>query len=171
VPLLRLISCLALACACAGPGAVVAPRSSASPLLGGNLPELRRRTLAGAAFSSEAQRGRLVVVKFFAKYCVPCQRTLPEAERLARRFTDVAVVGISEDEDAALALDQVARYGLSFPVILDSGNVLAGRFRVTEMPVSFLADRDGRIVWVGGPEQGEDALENAVAAARQERSP
>jgi len=90
---------------------------------------------------------------------------------LTKEGTDVVVVGISEDEDAALALDQVARYGLSFPVILDSGNVLAGRFRVTEMPVSFLADRDGRIVWVGGPEQGEDALENAVAAARQERSP
>jgi hypothetical protein len=42
--------------------------------------------------------------------------------------------------------------------------VLAGRFRVTELPTSFIADGRGRIIWSAGPGQPEDALPRAVAA-------
>jgi len=42
--------------------------------------------------------------------------------------------------------------------------VLAGRLRVTELPVSFVVDGQGKIRWVGGPDQPEDALARVVAA-------
>jgi thiol-disulfide isomerase/thioredoxin len=106
------------------------------------------------------------VVKFIAKNCVPCQRTLPAMERLHREHPDIVIVGVSEDEteDDARALAGLHR--LTFPVVVDSGNVLAGRYRVTDLPVTFVVDRAGTIVWVGGPEKSEGELVSAVLTVR-----
>jgi cytochrome c biogenesis protein CcmG/thiol:disulfide interchange protein DsbE len=111
-------------------------------------------------------RGKVAVVKFIAKHCVPCQRTLPAVERLHLQHPDITIVGISEDdnEDDARSLASVHR--VTFPIVYDSGNVLAGRYRVTELPMTFVVGRAGAIVWVGGPEKSEDDLTRAVLAAR-----
>jgi len=140
------------------------PPSASSPLLERPLPNIRRPTLAGERLDTNQQRGSVVVVKFFAKYCGPCQQTLPAAQALHAERADVLVIGVSEDEDEASAREQVARYGLTFPVVLDRGNVIAGRFRVRELPAAVVADRSGRIVWVGGPSQSEHDLRRAVDA-------
>ena len=63
-----------------------------------------------------------------------------------------------------LAQALVQGYGLSFPVVHDRGNVLAGRFRVREMPVTFVVDGQGVVQWVGGPGQNEGDLAQAIAA-------
>jgi cytochrome c biogenesis protein CcmG/thiol:disulfide interchange protein DsbE len=135
-------------------------------LLGKPLPSFKRPTLGQGEFDVDAVRGRIVVVKFFAEYCIPCQRTLPSAEQLYREQGDLAFVGVSEDERASDAEGQVKRYGLSFPVVVDRGNVLAGKFRVRELPVVFVGDRQGKVVWVGGPAQKEDDLRAAIEAVR-----
>ena len=54
--------------------------------------------------------------------------------------------------------------GSRFPVVHDAGNVLAGRFRVTDLPATFVIDGAGRIAWVSGPGQSDGALDRAVAA-------
>lgn len=100
--------------------------------------------------------------KFFAKYCEPCQRTLPALERLHRENPDVVIVGVAEDESEDDARWMANRFGLTFPVIHDRGNVLSGRFRVTEMPIAFVAGQGGTVQWVGGPEQSEERLREAV---------
>jgi peroxiredoxin len=68
-------------------------------------------------------------------------------------------------------MKSVARHHLTFPVVHDAGNVLAGRLRVTELPVSFVVDGHGRIRWVGGPDQPDDALARAVSALTAEKAP
>jgi hypothetical protein len=50
-------------------------------------------------------------------------------------------------------------------VVHDPTSALAGRFRVTELPASFVVDRSGRIAWVGGGDQPEDALVRAAEVA------
>jgi len=131
------------------------------------LPEIRRRTLGGTTFSSAeaAAEGKVVVVKFFAEYCAPCKTSLPWLERFARKNPGVAVVGVSEDERESEARALADAYGLTFPIVHDVGTALAGRFRVSEMPVTFVADAQGRIRWVGGPGQTEAQLEAAVSAS------
>jgi cytochrome c biogenesis protein CcmG/thiol:disulfide interchange protein DsbE len=145
--------------------AVEAPPSSPSRVLGAAVPGFRRVAVQGAVVDTAALAGRVMVVDFFAGYCRPCQRALPAVERLHRERPDVLVVGVSLDGDAAAAQAQIARHRLTFPVVHDSGNVLAGRFRVTELPAAFVVDGAGRIRWAAGPEQPEDALARAVAAA------
>jgi thiol-disulfide isomerase/thioredoxin len=104
------------------------------------------------------------VVKFFAKYCEPCKRSLPAAQLLHERYPTVTFIAIGEDDTTSVTEEVVKQYGLSFPVVHDSSNVLSGRFRVADLPTTFVVDQAGAIVWVGGPERGEAALETAVTS-------
>lgn len=142
------------------------PPSAPSPLLGRTLPEIRRPTLGHGDLDAARLRGRPVVVKFFAEYCEPCKRTLGAAQRLSVEHPEVQFVGVSEDEYQATAESLVKQHGLTFPVVLDRGHVLQGRFRVREMPVTFVADSAGVVRWVGGPAQTEEELGDAIAAIR-----
>ncbi|MBC8073216.1 MAG: TlpA family protein disulfide reductase [Deltaproteobacteria bacterium] len=153
-----------VACGPKQPGTV--PPSAASPLLGKNVPEFKRSSMAGASVDTKAAVGKVMVVKFFAEYCQPCKVTLPEAQELAEKHDDVVFVGVAEDEFEATAQKLVAAYGLTFPIVHDRGQILAGRFRVSEMPVTFVIDATGVIRWVGGPGQGKGDLAQAIAAIR-----
>ena len=165
IAIFLVVSVLAGACAHQDSApAAPPPRSSPSRMLDAALPAFKRPTLQGGTFDTSASSGRVLVVDFFAAYCKPCQRSLPLLETLQRRQPSLRIVGISLDDSPAGAWKMVSRHHLTFPVIHDSGNVLAGRLRVTELPVSFVVDGQGRIRWVGGPDQPEDALARAVAA-------
>ncbi len=152
----------ALSTAACGPPAL--PRSAPSPLLGKALPHIQRRTIDGRTVDSHAGQQAAIVVKFFAQYCAPCKHTLPSAQALAMRRRGVLVIGVAEDEDESVVRALVAAYGLSFPVIHDRERVLAGRFRVSDIPATFVAGPDGTLRWVGGPEQRPSDLEQAVLA-------
>lgn len=151
-----LIAAVALGC-----GASPPPPSAPSALLNKPLPKFKRRTLGGGSVNTEP--GQVVVVKFFAKYCEPCMKTLPKAQALHQEHADVRFIGVAEDEYQADVDEMVQTFGLTFPIVHDRGNVLAGRFRVSEMPITFVADATGTIVWVAGERQKEDDLEAAVA--------
>jgi thiol-disulfide isomerase/thioredoxin len=138
------------------------PASAPSTLAGKPLPKISRPTLEGSRFDTSELAGRVVVVKFFADYCAPCKKTLPAAEALHREHPEVTFVGISEDEDPSTAAEISRRYQLSFPIIHDRGQALAGKFRVAELPATFVAGRDGTIRWVGGASQDEGDLGSAV---------
>ena len=153
---------VAVACGHAG-----YPPSSQHPLLAKALPEIHhRQTLDGQPFDGAQLQGKAVLVKFFADYCQPCKETLPAAERVHQAHPDVAFLGIDEDESAETASALAQKYGLTFPVVHDQGNVLSGRFRVSSMPMTFVADASGVVRWIGGEGQTEDDLRRAVEAAR-----
>jgi cytochrome c biogenesis protein CcmG/thiol:disulfide interchange protein DsbE len=161
--LLLLVGALGGACAHQDSPRPVPPTSE-SRLLDEVLPAFHRPTLQGGTFDSSAEAGHLLVIDFFAAYCRPCQRKLPALEALHRSQPGLSIVGVSLDDTGDAARKSVARHHLTFPVVHDAGNVLAGRLRVTELPISFIVDGRGRIRWVGGPDQPDEALERAVAA-------
>jgi thiol-disulfide isomerase/thioredoxin len=151
-------------------GATMPPSYARNPLSPNGtetkpLPAIKRPTVDGHSFDTAAARGKVTVVKFFAKYCEPCKTSLPWFERFARDNPDVVVVGIAEDERESDVREIIQTFGLTFPVVHDGGNALSGRFRVTEMPITFVADPLGRIRWVGGPGQTEADLSAAVSAS------
>ena len=143
------------------------PGSITHTLLWEAAPNFSRPTLTGDNLDTARLRGEILVVKFFAQWCDPCQRTLPAFENLHRqRTSDVVFIGVSEDERAVAAEAQVKRYGLTFPVVVDRQGAIAARFRLSMMPMIFVIDRWGRLRWVGGPNQTETQLAAAIAALR-----
>lgn len=133
--------------ACGGASAKSAPPSAPSPLLDQRLKTIGGRTIRGERVDLQALQGRIVVVKFFAKYCKPCEKTLPGAQRLHQENPDIAVIGISEDESRADLDYLIRRYGLSFPIVLDRGNIIAGRFGSPRSPRP--SSPTGRARWCG----------------------
>ena len=165
----------ALACAHTPEAAQPPPPSAPSPLLGQEVPAFRRPTVQGPVFDTATPRAsrRVLVVDFFAAYCRPCQRALPALEALHEARPDVDIVGVSLDDGPEGAVAMINRHHLTFPVVHDTQHVLAGRFRVSELPSSFVADAEGRIVWSSGPaqaaSQSDDALPRAVTAVAGNR--
>ena len=142
------------------------PPSAPGPALGRPLPEFTRRTLDGAPVTTAALRGKIVVVEFFAQYCKPCWQALPQVQRLAAGDPDLAVLGVGEDEFASETRVMAEQLGLTFPVVHDAGNALAGGFRVRQIPATLLLDRSGVVRWIARPGDGVAELRRAVAALR-----
>ncbi len=145
-----------LACSATPP-----PKSEPSKLLQRVMPMFSSTTLNGTAIDTGGIDGP-VVVKFFAADCEACARTLPAAQGLYAKMPEVVVIGVSEDGAESAARRAVSKYGLRFPVIIDRDNSIARSFQTTELPMTFVADKQGRIRWVGGEDVTEDTLVSAV---------
>ena len=152
--------------ACNGGSTSGPPPSSPSPLLGKPAPTFQRASVNGPPIAIASSGGRVTVVKFMAKYCEPCVRTLPAIEKLHVDHPEIAVVGISEDEHESAARELVATYGLTFPVVHDAQQVLAARYRVRDLPVTYVLDGHGNVAWVGGPEKTETELVAGIDAVK-----
>ena len=160
---------LALALLLGGCGTTGMPASAPSSLMSNPLPRFEHPSLTGARAGTSEGAGKVTVVKFFAKYCKPCLKTLPEAQAIAAAHPDVVVIGVAEDEFSADAEELVRRFHLTFPVIHDEGNVIAGQFHISELPATFVTNARGNVRWVGGPDQSAGDLEAAVDAIRAAR--
>src|SRR4051812_37126386 len=88
----ELLVALSLTVAACGGGVRQAPPSSASSLLGKEAPAFKRAALDGHEIDIAAARGKVVVVKFVAKYCEPCKKTLPAIEKLHVQHPEIVVV-------------------------------------------------------------------------------
>lgn len=93
-------------------------------------------------------RGKLVLLNFWATWCMPCRQEMPGMERLWQRYRDkgFAVLAVSTDEGASSRVKSfVKRLQLSFPVVLDPESTVSDRYQVSGLPVSYLIDQEGRI--------------------------
>jgi peroxiredoxin len=149
-------------------GGTSVPASAPSRLVDQPIPRFEQASLGGGNAGTQTVQGKLLVVKFFANYCAPCKKTLPEAQRIAASQSDVQVIGIAEDELASEAQAVVRAFGLTFPVIHDPNNALANRFGIQELPATFVADPGGTVRWVGGPDQSRGDLSAALAWLRSQ---
>jgi peroxiredoxin len=101
--------------------------------------------LGGETLKLKGQRGRPVLVNFWATWCAPCREEMPAMERLylKHRQRGFVLLAVSVDTDAALVKPFLERLKLTFPVALDAKMDLANAYGVRALPASFLIDRNG----------------------------
>lgn len=128
------------------------------------LPEFRRSALDGTSIETKTLVGRVVVLELFAEHCVPCVTSLPSAEEAHQSRPEVTFIGLSEDDSVEGAARMVERHKLTFAVVHDEGRVLAGRLRVTELPTTVIADKQGTVRWVGTHALSTEELTRAIDA-------
>lgn len=154
------------ACGGSQPDAVLPP-SSQSSLLGRAAPSFTRDALDGSKVEvGRNASGKITVVKFVAQYCGPCKKTLPAVERLHEEHPEIAIVGVAEDEHESEARSLVHTLSITFPVVHDREQVIAARWRVRDLPVTYVLDGKGNVAWVGGPEKTEADLVAAIRATK-----
>jgi cytochrome c biogenesis protein CcmG/thiol:disulfide interchange protein DsbE len=124
------------------------PRAVPSPLVGRAAPAFTLTAFDGAPVSLEAQRGRVVVVNFWASWCYPaCYEEAPVLEAGWRRLRErgVVVIGVAiqdKDEDSRRFIRQ---FGLTFPNAPDPGGRTSIDYGVYGVPETFVIDRRGVI--------------------------
>jgi peroxiredoxin len=110
-------------------------------------PEFTLTDLSGKTWTFSELRGKVVLVNFWATWCPPCRKEMPDLEALYGRFGSkgFVVLGIS-DEEATKVEPFIRERKISFPVLLDSGRKVNEMFVVEGIPKSFVYDREGKLV-------------------------
>ncbi|HLZ14026.1 MAG TPA: TlpA disulfide reductase family protein [Candidatus Acidoferrum sp.] len=103
--------------------------------------------LQGKTWTLRELKGNVVLVNFWATWCPPCRKEMPDLEKLYREFAAKGLVVLAiSDEDEGKVRPFIGMGRFSYPVLLDPGRKVNGEFVVEGIPKSFLYDRDGKLV-------------------------
>ena len=102
--------------------------------------------LAGQRWTLKELRGSVVLVNFWATWCPPCRKEMPDLEDLYRRFGPKGLVVLAiSDEDADKVQAFIAEHHVTYPILLDPGRKVNDSFRIEGIPKSFVFDREGKL--------------------------
>lgn len=159
--------------------AILATRDTAgeggrrSQLIGQLAPSISGETLEGGTFDLASQRGRWVIVNFFATWCTPCIVEHPELvtfQERHRELGDASVVSVVFDDDPDDARRFFEDRGGDWQVVVDEDRSVAVAYGVPQVPESFVVAPDGTVLYLftGGvtAAQLDEVIEQYEAAAR-----
>ena len=113
--------------------------------------------------------GKVVVLDFWASWCVPCRRSFPWLNSMHDQYADdgLVIVGVNLDQKRDDADVFLAEYPASFRIYFDESKDLAREFEVIAMPSSYLLGRDGEILkkHYGFKVKKQEEYEAAIVAA------
>ncbi len=127
--------------------AVPIPGQTGSFLLNQPAPDFELKTIEGERVHLAELRGHPVLLSFWASWCGPCRKELPEVARLHQQFKGkgLVVLGVN-DEGKGTARKFAEKNELPFPIIDDSGGKAHRLYRVRAIPSVFLIDGEGKVV-------------------------
>jgi peroxiredoxin len=103
--------------------------------------------LNGKTWTLKEQSGKVIVLNFWATWCPPCRKEMPDLETLYQQFKDqgLLILAIS-DEDAGKVKPFIAQQKVTYPILLDPGRKVNELFQIEGIPKTFVYDRNGKLV-------------------------
>ena len=141
-PFRRALGALALAGA-----AFASPLATGAVATQSAAPDFTLRSMSGPNLRLAEQRGRVVMVNFWATWCGPCRQEMPQLDRLYQKYksSGFVLLGVNVDEDVRKATDVAAKLGVTFPVLLDTDKAVSKLYDLSTMPSTVIIDRDGKV--------------------------
>jgi peroxiredoxin len=92
-------------------------------------------------------KGKVVILDFWATWCPPCRKEMPDLDVLYQQFKSegLVILAISDEEAAIVKAFIAQQQKVSYPVLLDPGRRVNGLFRVEGIPKTFVYDRSGKL--------------------------
>ena len=103
--------------------------------------------LQGKSWTLGELHGKVVLVNFWATWCPPCRKEMPDLDALYKRFKDQGLVILAiDDEDASKVKPFLTERPVTYPILLDPGRKANDLFHIDGIPKSFVYDRKGKLV-------------------------
>lgn len=151
----------------ANPTAGSNPALAALPAVGQPAPDFSLKTLKGETVTLSELRGQPVLLNFWASWCPPCRREMPQLIRAYERHRahDLVILGINVTSQDTLADAQafVDEFEVFYPTLLDeTGEVTEELYQVRGLPTSFFINREGLLIRVRLGEMSGSQIEEFV---------
>ena len=116
------------------------------------VPNLSLITMDGQPWKLSDYKGRVVLINFFATWCGPCRKEVPDLVKLQKELGEkgLSVVGLAFNSDPDAVVKFAAKYGINYPVAIYGKDEVEKYGGVTAVPTTFLVDRKGNLA--GGAE-------------------
>lgn len=116
------------------------------PEVGALAPNVPLTSLDGQSSSIKDYRGRIVLLNFWATWCVPCQVEMPIIQDFADRHPQqMAVLAVNVDESPEVVQEFVNKLALHFQIVMDPGGEITAIYKVRGFPTTYFIDQDGII--------------------------
>ena len=122
-------------------------RTQAGQLVDAPAPDIRLQQFDGGQFVLSEQRGSVVMIDFWASWCVPCRAEASQLELLWQEYQNrgVVFVGVSYADTEAEARAFLDEFAITYPNGPDLGTRASQAYRIRGVPEKFFVDRCGRI--------------------------
>lgn len=157
----------------ADPKMVSAGDHPPSPQQGFSAPDFTLTTLDGEELTLSDLRGKVVVLNFWASWCLPCRAEMPAMLQVYKDYRDlglvIVAVNATDQDSQESALQFAEEHELDFPIPLDMDGSVSRKYALRGLPTTYFIDADGIIqkVVVGGP-MSEALLRSQVETLLQE---
>lgn len=110
-------------------------------------PDFSLPLLDGGELRLSSYRGKVVLLDFWATWCVPCRAETPHFVELQRQYGDhgLQIIGVSMDDSPDPVHAFYQHFHINYPIVMGTADVGSAYGGVLGLPIAFLIDRDGRI--------------------------
>ncbi|OTA41537.1 MAG: hypothetical protein A6D92_05830 [Symbiobacterium thermophilum] len=126
---------------------LLVPRTDAYavPQVGSPAPDFEIPALDGGTVRLSDLRGQPVVINFWATWCPPCRKEMPDFQEVYERYhgDGLQFYAINVGESRVTVRDFMARIGVDLPVLIDAGEEAQSAYNILPIPATFFIDREG----------------------------
>jgi len=123
-------------------------RRNQTQLTSGPAPDFTITTFEGEPFRLSDQDGKVVIINFWASWCIPCRAEAPVLRAIWEQYRDagVVIVGLAYLDSDSDSRAFIAEFGLTYPNGPDLRTEISRAYRVQGIPETFIVDQNGTIV-------------------------
>ena len=132
---------------------------------GEKAPDFTITSFAGETYKLSELRGKVVVINFWASWCIPCEQEAPALENAWRHYKDKGVLflGVEYVDTETAALAFIQRFGVTYPNGPDLGTQISQAYRIKGVPETYIVDKNGSLASVKiGPFNGQAELMGVI---------
>lgn len=123
--------------------------------------DFQLRNLEGKQVSLSDYHGKKIMLNFWATWCPPCKKEMPEMEKVHKENKDIVILSVNLDPNQDVK-GFMEKMNLTFPVLLDQENDINKEYKVISIPTSFFIDSEGIIKQKHTGGMTYDQINNAI---------